>query len=146
MLTGALIGLIVALIAIMIKRSQEKKAMQNLLNDGVIDTPEYVAFFHYASEGTQEKTGLKFFDHSGPLYIANNTINYNGLRNKGNFSFDLNNATITLAPEKRKMKWICIESEGKKHYFTTFSQAFFKLDKTEMDKFIAKLKELNALK
>jgi len=41
------------------------------------------------------------------------------------------------------MKWVCIEQKDSKLYFTTFKQGLLALDKTEMDRFIEKLKLLN---
>ncbi len=145
MLLGALIGVIVAIIVITIKKSNEKKAMKNLLDNDLVDTPEYAAFFHYATETTQNRKGIKFFDSNGPLFINNNTIHYTNKLNKETLEFNLANCNVSLAPEKRKMKWIEIEKDGVKHYFTSFSQGAFTMDKKEMDKFISKLREIKVL-
>lgn len=146
MLEGALIGMIVAVIVLFIKKNQEKKALAKATNSDVIDQPDFAAFFHYASEKTQSKNGLKFFDHNGALTISGTLLNYvpQQARFKG-VSVDLKEVKICLAPVKRKMKWVEIDVDGTKHYFTTFSQGAFSVDRSQMDEFISKLEELQVL-
>lgn len=142
MLFGALIGLIIAIISIYLKKLRDKKALEQLTNNNLIDTPEYAAYFHYANEKTYLSKGFKFFNSNGVLYITGKTIFYKPQKGNETLDFDIDTCKISLAAEKKNMKWVCIEKNGTKHYFTSFSQSFFKLDKTEMDNF---LKQLNGV-
>lgn len=143
MLVGALIGVLVAIIAIAVRKSMENKAMKKAMGDDVLDSPDYGAFFHYASEQTFNKKGMRFFDTNGALTINGTVITYKPQQPKKNeIVLDIAKATLKRAPEKRKMKWLEIESNGTKHYFTSFSQGAFSVDKSEMDRFLRKLAEI----
>lgn len=143
MLFGALIGVIVAIIAIAIKKNMEKKALKEATDGDLLDTPDYAAFFHYASEETFGKKGFRFFDTNGALTIHGTVITYKPQqKNKGEVVLDITKTTLKRAPEKRKMKWLEIDDNGKKHYFTSFSQNAFNVDKSEMDRFLRKLAEI----
>ncbi len=137
MIQGAILGLIIAIVMIFIKKSQEKKALAKISNENVIDQPDFVAFFHLASEATFNKKGLKFFDSNGALSLNGKNLNYQPQqKNQPSISIDLSSAKLSLAPEKRKMKWLEIDVDGQKYYFTTFSQGAFSMDKSKMDEFL----------
>jgi hypothetical protein len=137
MIEGAVIGLIVAIIMIFVKKNQEKKAISKVLNDDVIDQPDFVAFFHFASEATFLKKGFKFFDSNGVLTLHGHNLIYRpNQKGKPVINVDIKTAQLRLAPEKRKMKWLEINDNGNKYYFTTFSPGAFSVDKSKMDEFL----------
>lgn len=142
MLEGAIIGIIVAIVMMIIKKNKEKKALAKVSGDDVIDQPDFAAFFHCASEETFNKKGLKFFDSNGVLTLNGTHLNYQPEQN-GQIGLDLDITEVKLkvAPEKRKMKWLEIEKDGKKYYLTTFKQGAFRLDRTQMDEFLEKMIE-----
>ena len=142
MLLGALIGLIVAVIMIIIKKSREQKALNKLNNSDTLDSPDYSAYFHVASENTFNSKGFKFFDNNGVLFLNGTNLVYQARTAKAAAEFDLATASVSYAGMKKKMKWVCIEGNNSKLYFTTFKQGMFALDKTEMDRFIEKVKLL----
>lgn len=145
MIQGAIIGLIIAIVMVIIKKNQEKKALAKVSGEDIIDQPDFAAFFHYASEATFNKKGIKFFDNNGVLTLNGSMLNYQPqLKGQSGLSVDLNNVKVILAPEKRKMKWVEIEDNGTKHYLTSFSQGAFSVDKTKMNEFLIKLKELKS--
>ncbi|MBL1279115.1 MAG: hypothetical protein COA33_002515 [Fluviicola sp.] len=141
MLEGAIIGIIVAVIVMMIQKSKQKKALAELNNSDTLDTPEYSAFFHHATEKIFTGKGFKFFDGNGVGYLSGSNFNYKA--KTGLQTFDLTNCTIAYAGKKKKINWISIEDNGTKHYFTSFQQGAFKMDDSEMQKFIAKLQEIS---
>jgi hypothetical protein len=67
MIQGAIIGMIIAIVMIFVKKHQEKKALANASNEDVLDQPDFMAFFHLASEETFTKKKIKFFDSNGVL-------------------------------------------------------------------------------
>ena len=142
MLQGAIIGIIVAIIVMIIQKNKQKKALAKLNGPDVLDRPEYSAYFHYATEKTFLKKGFKFFDNNGVLYMNGTNLSYEAHKATNTITFDLSQCNVSYAGLKRKMKWICIEQSGTKHYFTTFEQGAFKMDRSEMDRFIDKLKGL----
>ena len=143
MLEGALIGLVVGLVIAFIKKNKHKKAIESITNSDMLDTPEYTAYFHHSLEPMFKGKGLRFFDSNGVGYISGNTFNYKTKDTTD--SFDLTQCKIQNAGKKKKLDWIEIEQNGTKHYFTSFKQGAFKLDDSEMENFIAKLKERNLL-
>jgi hypothetical protein len=137
MIQGAIIGLFVAIIVIFVKKSQEKKAIAKNLNNNVLDQPDFIAFFHYASEKTFNKKGIKFFDSNSVLTLNGNRLSYKPeQKGKPSISIDLKASQLVMAPEKRKMKWLEITFEGEKYYFTTFSQKAFSIDTSKMTEFL----------
>lgn len=146
MLQGAIIGLIVAIVVVIYNKNKQKKAIDKVMNDDVIDQPDFAGFFHFASEPTFLKSGLKFFDSNGVLTLQGTQLNYQPeQKGKSSISVDIKDAEVSLAPEKRKMKWVEIVHNGEKYYFTSFTQNAFSVDKSKMDEFIAKLKESGVL-
>lgn len=143
MLLGAIIGMIVAIIVILIKNNREKKALSKLNNSDTLDSPDYTAYFHVASENTFKSKGFKFFDASGVLFLSGKNLVFNDRAVSSSTEFNLATSSISYAGVKKKMKWVCIEQKDSKLYFTTFKQGLLALDKTEMDRFIEKLKLLN---
>lgn len=142
MLTGALIGVLVAVIVMMMRSNSERNALKKAMNPDVLDTPDYAAFFQYASESTFHKK-MKFIDSNGALTISGTVVTYTPQqRNKSVISFDITKTKLKKAPEKRKMKWLEVDLDGTKHYFTTFKQNAFSVDKAVMDKFLRKLAEI----
>lgn len=146
MIEGAIIGVLVAIVMMIIKKNQQKKALAKVMNDDVIDQPDFAAFFHCASEETFNKKGLKFFDSNGLGTLNGSTFNYSpDQKSKTGLSIDLKNVDMKMAPEKRKMKWIEINNDGEKLYFTSFSQGAFSVDIKEMDNFLGKLSDMGVL-
>ena len=143
MIQSAIIGLIVALIMMLVKKNKEKKALAGINNSEMLDTPEYSAYFHHATETIFNGKGFKFFDNTGVLYVNGKVVNYKADKSSDPIAFDLDSCSIEYAGLKKKMKWISIDLNGTKHYFTTFKQGGFSLDRSEMDRFIEKLKELS---
>ena len=143
MIQGAIIGLFVAIIMMIIKKNKEKKALAGINNSEMLDTPEYSAYFHHATETIFTGKGFKFFDNAGVVYVNGEILNYKADKSSDPIAFDLSTCPIEYAGLKKKMKWISIDLNGTKHFFTTFKQGGFSLDKSEMDRFIEKLKELS---
>ncbi|MCB9195227.1 MAG: hypothetical protein H6598_03295 [Flavobacteriales bacterium] len=145
MLEGAIIGVIVAIVMIIVKKNKEKKALAKVNNDDLIDQPDFAAFFHCASEKTFEKNGLKFFDSNGALTLNGTMLTYQPEQKGHNtLSVDLSKSEVHFAPEKRKMQWLEITVDGEKHFFTSFVQNAFSLDKSAMDEFVSRVKQINS--
>ena len=144
MLQGAIIGIIVAIIMIIIRKNKEKKAIAKVMNEDLVDRPDFAAFFHCASQATFEKKGIKFFDSNGALTLNGSMLNYTpDQKNNKAIHVDLTNVQIQMAPEKRKFKWLEIDVDGEKFYLTTFVQNAFSVDKSAMEEFISRVSELN---
>jgi len=141
MLEGAIIGIIVAVIVMMIQKNKQKKALAEVYNSETLDTPSFSAFFHHATEKIFTGNGFKFFDGNGVGYLSGNNFNYKP--KSGLQTFDLSTCTIEYAGKKKKLDWISIDDNGTKHYFTSFQQGAFKMDGSEMNNFIKKLKEIS---
>ena len=125
------------------KRNQQKKALAKVNNEDVIDQPDFAAYFHCASESTFTKKGLKFFDSNGAGTLNGTTFSYTPKqKGKEGLTVDLKEAQLTMAPEKRKMKWVEIKTGGEKFYFTSFSQGAFSVDTKDMTAIIERLKEI----
>lgn len=143
MLEGAIIGLIIGVVMVIYKRNQQKKVLAKINNDDLIDQPDFAAFFHYASETTFNKKGLKFFDTNGAGTLNGKVFTYTPeQKNKPVVSINIEEVEISLAPEKRKMKWVEFVIKGEKLYFTSFNQGAFSIDNKEMEEFIDKLREI----
>ncbi|MCB9189944.1 MAG: hypothetical protein H6600_08945 [Flavobacteriales bacterium] len=137
MIEGAIIGLIVAIVMIFYKKHKEKNAINKVMNNEVIDQPDFAAYFHCASEKTFSGKGFKFFDTNGVLTLNGSLLTYKpDQKNSPAIEIDLNNAVLSLAPQKRKMKWIEITYNNDKLYFTTFKQNAFSLDQKQMEEFL----------
>lgn len=144
MLMGALIGLIVGLIIFLVKKNQESNAIDNAINQDILDTPDYVEFFHYSSEKSFAKGNLKFFDSRGAGSISGSRFVFKPQKG-ASIEIDLQYAQFKVADkQKRKMVWIEFETGREKHYFTVFRAGFWKVDKSGMSKFIQKLKEFKS--
>jgi hypothetical protein len=142
MLQGAIIGVIVAIVMMIMRRNQQKKALAKVNNEDVIDQPDFAAFFHYASEETFNKKGLKFFDTNGAATLNGTLFNYSPeQKGKPGLSVDLKDVRVSIAPEKRKMKWIEIAVDDKKLYFTSFNQGAFSIDVKAMEEFMDRLRD-----
>lgn len=146
MIQGAIIGIIVAIVLTIIRKNKEKKALAKVMNDDVIDQPDFAAFFHYASEETFNKKGIKFFDSNGVAALNGSQLSYQPDQ-KGmiSLSLDLKEVDLSIAPLKRKMKWLEINDNGTKHYITTFTQGAFSVDKSKMEEFITRLQDQGLL-
>ncbi len=144
MLLGALIGLIVGIIMIIYKKNQQKKALAKVNTHGILDQPDFSAYFHCASEETFHRKGLKFFDSNGALTLSGPNLSYvPEQRNQPGLSLDLNNVEVQIAPsKKRKMDWLEVNDSGKKYYLTSFTQNAFSVDKSKMDEFLTLVREI----
>lgn len=146
MLQGAIVGIIVAIVLTIIRKNKEKKALAKVMNDDVIDQPDFAAYFHYASEETFNKKSIKFFDSNGVATLNGSQLNYQpDQKAMISLSLDLKNAELSLAPKKRKMKWLEINENSTKHYITTFTQGAFGVDKSKMEEFITRLQDQSLL-
>ncbi|CAG5081908.1 hypothetical protein [Parvicella tangerina] len=142
MIEGAIIGVIVAIVLMIIKKNREKKALAKVKGENVLDEPDFAAFFHCASEETFNKKGVKFFDSNGVLTLNGTKLNYQPEQSdKPGIEVDIQEANLKVAPIKRKMKWVEIEVDGDKYYLTTFKQGAFSIDNSEMNDFLELLVE-----
>jgi hypothetical protein len=131
MLTGAIIGAVVAVIFLLLtylaKQSRFKKVLKSIPGP----PPEYAGLFHYASS-KRFKHSFKFFDSYGALYLVNKTVYYKTSEGVAPLAFNLPECKVQQEPDWRKLKWFSITApSGEKYYFDSHKLGFFANDSSE---------------
>lgn len=139
MLTGAIIGGLVALLVLIINtrtKQQKFSKIQQVLPANV----EYSGLYHYAT-GNRYKKSLKYFDSYGVLYLTGNSAYYKTSEAGEPIKFNLEECTVSQENNWRGMKWFSIATpSGEKHYFNSNKPGAFTSNSDETLKGLAALK------
>ncbi len=139
MLIGAIIGGIIGLLVVVFIFFSKEQRFNKILRT-ITDPMEYAALYHYASS-SRFRSGFKFFDSYGVLYIAGNKVYYKTSETGTPLSFNLNECTVQEEKDWRMMKWFSISTPaGEKHYFNSHKMGAFKNNSDETLKGLAALK------
>ncbi len=135
MLTGALIGLIVGVIFVLIKSNKEKRLLSSSKNQDLIDSPDFASIFYIATEEKFKGKSLKFYDYTGYGYLSNGIFNFQDQSGK-KLSFDLKEVSVGF-PEhkKRKLTWVSFTTDKNTYYVTCFTTNLFSVDRSSAQKF-----------
>lgn len=136
-LTGAIIGGIVGLIAVVFIYFGKEQRFNKVLRS-IKDPVEYAALYHYSS-ATRFRGSLKFFDSYGVLYVVGKMAYYKSKENAApELSFNLAECTIQQEPDWRMLKWFSITTaDGQKYYFDSHKMGAFKNNSDETLKGLA---------
>lgn len=138
-LTGAIIGAIAGLLAVIfifqIKQGRYSKILKT-----ITDPMDYHGLYHYASF-KRYKSGFKFFDSYGVLYLVGHMLYYKTTEGGPSMVFDLRECTVQPEPEWRWLKWFSVTTPaGEKHYFDSHKMGAFKNNSDETLKGLAVIK------
>ena len=132
---GGIIGLLVVIINFQIKDGRHRKLLKTIT--GPVD---YQGLYHYASF-KRYKSGFKFFDSFGILYLVGNMLYYKTSETGPQMSFDLHQCTVQPEPDWRWLKWFSVTTPaGEKHYFDSHKMGAFKNNSDETLKGLAAIK------
>lgn len=131
MLEGALFGAIGGIIGIVIVLISRKQKFGNLKRSVNIPGVEYSGFFYYASSKRYQKS-FRIYDSSGLLYLIGNTVYYKTSAVGNPIAFNLNECTLQMEPDWRRLKWFSITTpSGEKYYFDSYQMGAFSNDSSE---------------
>jgi hypothetical protein len=144
MLVGAIIGGIIGLLVVVFTFFAKEQRFNKVLRS--ITTPmEYAALYHYASF-KRYKSGFKFFDSYGVLYVSGNTAYYKTSETGTALSFNLAECTVQQEQDWRLLKWFSITTPaGEKFYFNSHKMGALKSNSEETLKGLAALKAKQAI-
>ena len=143
MLTGAIIGGIIGLIAVVVMFFVKEQRFNKVLRS-IQEPIDYAALYHYASY-KRYKTSFKFFDSYGVLYLSGNTAYYKISETGKPIAFNLKECTVQQEPDWRMLKWFSITTPaGEKFYFNSQKMGLFKNNSEETLKGMAALKAKQA--
>lgn len=129
-LTGAIIGGIAGLLAVIIT-FQVKEGRYNKILKTITEPMDYKALYHYASF-KRYKSGFKFFDSYGVLYLVGHMLYYKTTEGAAAMVFNLRECTVQQEPDWRWLKWFSITTpSGEKHYFDSHKMGAFKNNSDE---------------
>ena len=132
---GAIVGLLMVVITFQVKESRYRKILKTIT--GPLD---YYGLYHYASF-KRYKSGFKFFDSYGVLYLVGHMLYYKTEETNPSLAFDLRECTVQEEPEWRWLKWFSVTTPaGEKHYFDSHKMGAFKHNSDETLKGLAAIK------
>lgn len=141
MLTGALIGLIVGVIFVVIKSNKEKRLLAPSKNADLIDSPEFSSIFYISTEEKFKSKSLKFYDYTGYGYIKNDTFYFEDQSGKSLRLAIEKDAVGFPELKKRKLTWVSFKTEKNTFYITCFTTNLFSVDRSSAEQFASIVKQ-----
>jgi hypothetical protein len=139
MLSGALIGMFVALAFLLIV-NQKKKSNYEAIIGSLKQKTDYSANVCYANNNRYKKA-MKIYDSMGALYLIGDTVYYQEGKDKQATEFNLKEYTVSAESDWRGLKWFSLTSKiGEKSYFTSYKLGTIVNDSTEVLRILQVLK------
>lgn len=141
MLSGAILGVLGALIAIFIVNKIRKGKYEKLLKAAQAEGAT-AALPVYKAEGSRFKKSAKMYDSFGVAYIIGKKMFYLSEPGATPETFDLEGAAIEFEGKWRNTNWVSISNPvvGTKTYFTSFIQKGFSVDSSATNSLLNQLK------
>ncbi len=139
MMSGALIGMFVAVITLLFV-SQKKKSNYDAIIKSLNKKTDYSASVCYTNSSRYKKL-MKIYDSMGALYLIDDTVYYQEGKDKQARAFNLKDYAVSAESDWRGLKWFSLTSEqGEKNYFTSYKLGTIVNDSTEVLRIVQVLK------
>ena len=127
---GAIIGAIIGAGVVVVTTSAKSQKYKKLIKT-VTGPVDYSAMYHYASY-KKYKSGFKYFDSYGALYMIGNMVYYKSNEKDAPLSFNMKECSVQMEKDWRLLKWFSITTPaGEKFYFNSSKMGAFKNNSDE---------------